>query len=321
MSVSLTILILPMTEEMLNSANTPAADAPIHRFREEAMATHFECWIRHEDRELAHSAANLLFRELQIIESRLSRFRDGSDISRINRMHPGETVLISETCHECLIQAMELQVITNGVFDMATGGFMELLRDLKGEPVLATEEEWARAKERRSRGSLQIDPENPRVSCLEAGLQIDLGGIGKGFALEELSRLLEEMEVRDFLLSAGGSTLKASGARTAAGAGWNTRLCGAKHEIEWELKNACLSSSGFEVKGAHILQNGKVVRDARWRRVWVMGPHAALVDGLSTACFLMDREAILELMQSMEGAVRVWVETQEGHIDVLASGG
>ena len=309
-----------MTEEMRNSATSPAADVPIHRFREEAMATHFECWIRHEDRGLARSAANLLFRELETLEGRLSRFRDGSDISRINQMKPGETVLISETCHACLIQAMELQVITNGVFDMATGGFMELLRDLKGEPVDATEAEWEQARERRSKGRLQIDPEIPRVSCLEPGLKIDLGGIGKGFALEELSQLLEGIEVQDFLLSAGGSTLKASGSRTASGAGWDTRLSGAKHGIEWELKNACLSSSGFEVKGAHILQNGKVVRDARWRRVWVMGPHAALVDGLSTACFLMDRQAISELIQSMEGVIQVWVETQEGHIDGLPNG-
>jgi hypothetical protein len=49
--------------------------------------------------------------------------------------------------------------------------------------------------------------------------------------------------------------------------------------------------------------------------VWVKGPHAALVDGLSTACFLMDRDAIRDLMGSIEGPIEVWVETHEGSVE------
>lgn len=293
---------------------------PVHRFREEAMATHFECCIRHEDRSLAQSMASLLFRELEAIEDRLSRFRDGSDIARINAMASGETLLVSETCHACLAQAMELQMITNGVFDIATGGFMQLLRDAQGNRVEASDADWDQARGLRQQGQLQMHPDLARVTCLQAGLQLDLGGIGKGFALEVMAQHLEAMELNDFLLSAGGSTLLARGNGDSAGSGWTTRLSGASEAFQLSLQDQCLSSSGFEVKGAHILRAGSPVETSQWRRVWVLGRHAALVDGLSTACFLMDQVSIVSLIDSLDREIRVWVEPHQGPIlELIAS--
>ena len=130
----------------------------LHRYREEAMATHFEILICHPDKQLADSLSGLVFRELDRLEDLLSRFRDGSDVVRMNQMQQGETILISEACHECLRQAMEIQVLTDGRFDVASGGFMELLRDLSGNPVAATEQNWERAREARKSGVLRIDP-------------------------------------------------------------------------------------------------------------------------------------------------------------------
>ena len=61
---------------------------------------------------------------------------------------------------------------------------MELLRDFEGNPVQAEEEQWDRARVTREQGALKIDPDEARVSCVKQGLQLDLGGIGKGYALE-----------------------------------------------------------------------------------------------------------------------------------------
>ena len=91
-----------------------------HRYREEMMATHFEIYIVHPEKQVADSVAGMAFRELDRLEDLLSRFRDGSDIARINQMLEGETILISPECHECLRQGMEVQMLTNARFDIAT---------------------------------------------------------------------------------------------------------------------------------------------------------------------------------------------------------
>jgi len=288
----------------------------LFRYREEAMATHFEFWICCSDKNTADSAASMAFRELDRLESLLSRFQDGSDIVRINSMQTGERLLISPECHECIQQALEIQLITQGRFDPATGGYMQLLRDLEGNPVKASESDWDLAKLRRQEGQLQLDPSESRISCTQAGLQLDLGGIGKGYALEQISELFQEMELTNFLLSAGGSTLLSRGTNSQ-GNPWGTRLAGASATMDVLLENACLSGSGFEVKGAHIVSNGKPMESAPWKRVWVRGPHGALVDGLSTACFQMSVFEIAAIIESLNGEIDVWCEELSGKIEKI----
>ena len=285
----------------------------VFRFREEAMASHIEVLIRHNDKDLANSVAGMVFREVDRLEDLLSRFRDGSDIARINHLTRGERILISQECHTCLLQALEIQTLTQGKFDIAAGGFMDLVRDHDGNAVQSTDEHWGKAREARMRGNLKIDPNEPRVSCVEPGLQLDLGGIGKGFVLEQLTELMGEFEIGNYLLSAGGSTLLARGMQ-AVDERWGTCLSGQKEAFDVTLQDACLSGSGFEVKGSHIIAGGRKLETATYRRVWVKTHHAALADALSTACFLMNEQEIHELKGILGDGLTVWVETHESEI-------
>jgi len=298
---------------MATDIDSSSSLSKIHRFREEAMASHIELLIRHSDEEMVKGVAGMLFREVDRLEDLLSRFRDGSDIVRINQLEQGETILVSLECHTCLLQALEIQTLTQGKFDIASGGFMELIRDLEGNPVESDATQWQSARETRQKGSLKIDPNEARVSCIEPGLQLDLGGIGKGFVLEQLTELMEEFEIEHYLFSAGGSTILARGEQ-APGQPWKTALSGADRGVDLELQNTCLSGSGFEVKGSHIIDQGSKLESSPYRRVWVKTHHAALADALSTACFLMNETEISELKSIMGEGLAIWIETKDGEI-------
>ena len=119
--------------------------------------------------------------------------------------------------------------------------------------------------------------------CLEAGREIDLGGIGKGFALDAMRGLLEDWGIKAALLSAGASTQLAFGEHA-----WPIELIGDKEQRRISLQNEALSASGTGIQGSHIIPPGGNPENLPFERVWVIRNTAALADAWSTALILMD---------------------------------
>lgn len=286
------------------------------RFREEAMATHFEILIAHEDHSFAKSLANLCFREIDRLEELLSRFNEGSDIARINTLQEGETILISEECHQCLRQAFEIHLITDGLFDIATGGFMNLIRDKEGQALQSSEGDWEQARLKRKEGKLTLHNDRAAITCKSEGLILDVGGIGKGFTLDRLSELLMEMDAPNFLLSAGGSTLLSKG-KTVDRSSWMANFHSDQEPFSMDLNDESLSASGYAVKGAHLMNRGKVNDPGGSKRVWVKAQSAALSDALSTTCLMLDTPSIVTLAESLNTGMNVWKETSKGIVKIV----
>ena len=132
--------------------------------------------------------------------------------------------------------------------------------------------------------------ENERIQVFETSLALDLGGLGKGFALDEISQLYQEHGIANVFLDSGGSTFLAMGSESAEAEGWPATI-GPYGVIA--LKNQALSASGFEVQGQHIIdpRTGMPVETDR-QRTWVQTDSAALADALSTAALVMADEEI-----------------------------
>ena len=224
-----------------------------HSFEHEAMHTTFCLRLPGSILE-ARGLAQECFRQLDYLESRLSLFMDGSDIWQLNRMKAGQSLFISPECHACLLFALKVKEQSGGVFDIAYGGAVH--------------------------GRLIIEPGRPRVTCEIEGSRLDLGGIGKGFALDNLRTLLADWQVDRALLSAGASTHLAIGPEA-----WPIRLDADDH---WHpLKNAALSASGTGIQGGHIRNPVSPGRPLQSRTIRVLAPTGALADAWSTAAFLL----------------------------------
>lgn len=248
----------------------------IHRFRHDAMNTWFEMSIRTDDKSLARNAATEAFREIDRLENLLSRYREGSDVDILNKKADREPVRVTEECWNCILQAMDLEILTEGVFSIAFETFM-LGDDLGNKPAIG---EW-----------LEMDPANSTISFKYPGVRIDLGGIGKGYALDLVVQLMEDWDLRDFMLHAGTSSVVARGSGVETD-GWLVSVGADVSSKELILRNESLSGSSLAVQGSHILnlKNRQVLDTAR--RTWAWAQSGAVSDALSTSFMLMSLDRV-----------------------------
>ena len=244
---------------------------PQHRYRHEAMATWFEIRVATADADYAAQAVQEVFSRIDQLEARLSRYREDSEVRQLGRLAPGETLRLHPDTFACLHQALELATATGGAFDPGLGH----LRPARG--VIATADT--------PRGRLLLDPEARLVGCEGAPVHLDLGAIGKGYALDLAAEMLREWDLPNALLLAGGSSLLALVAPPGT-AGWEIGLT--SRQSIW-LADTALGASGATVKGAHIFDPRDGTPTHGYFRTWASAPSAAAADALSTAAMLLNR--------------------------------
>lgn len=267
-----------------------------HLFEHEAMKTSFSLRLCAGSESVARGMAHECFDLIDALENRLSRFIDGSDVSRINSMQAGETLYLTEPCDQCLREAMEASIETGGLFDVTLGTRIEHRKTESGDPAPPLA------------GRLVVHPDAPAITCEVAGREIDLGGIGKGFALDQLRKQLTDWGCEGGLLTSGASTILAFGPD-----GWPIDLAGGNAVRRIKLCNEALSASGTGIQGCHIVApDGRDQTPAyAYPRIWVLSPLAARADAWSTAIMLMSPEEISEAA-SLGGALRrVYIDRGE----------
>lgn len=259
----------------MNAENKPTALPPHHLFQHEAMKTTYFLRICSDDQSLANSLACECIHRIDELEQKLSRYFEGGDVYQINHMAAGETLHISEECHHCLIVAMEACINTCGLFDPTLGAMIEHQKTGRDgnfpEPT----------------GKLVVHPDTPAITCEAPGRVIDLGGIGKGYALDQLKNILTGWEIDGALISAGASTHLAIGDPP-----WPIDLSGEKDPLRILLHNEALSASGTAIQGSHIVHpdRSRASMDQQPKRIWSRSPSAAHADAWSTALILMTPE-------------------------------
>jgi len=152
----------------------------VHHFAHSAMATMFEIYCTHPDANYAGQAARAAFDLVDRLESDLSRFIENSDISRINSLESGQRASVSPSTLDCLQTAVLMYHETGKVFDISIGSGLE---------------------------SLELSPDEMTVGTQSAGVQLDLGGIGKGYAVDRMAEVLEDWEITEALLHGGFSSV------------------------------------------------------------------------------------------------------------------
>ena len=253
----------------------------IQSYTHEAMKTTFSFRLFSDDAELANSAAGACIARIDEIEACLSRYIPGSDVWQINHMQSDESILISEDCHNCLLNALEASQETYGLFDCSLGRLIEHEKQSK----LGDKPQPA--------GQLMIDSERPAVHCKASGREIDLGGIGKGFALDQIKETLQEIGIESALVSAGASTQLAFGERS-----WEIELTGETCTHAIELKEQALSASGTTIQGSHIISPDDEQTSYAHTRIWVIHSNASKADAFSTAALLMNPDELNALTQN-----------------------
>ena len=267
--------------------------APIQRFEHQAMATVFELMVVCDNYQLAQSAAHTIFQKVDQLENLLSRFLDASEVALISHLKPKETLRVAPELMNLLLIATEVCAATGGAFDVTVGTVMDVLRQVKHRWRALTRQEREEALAAGGMHRLIIDRDNFLISVKPdrwgraTPLELDFGAIAKGYALDLACKLLEEdWDCRDFLMHAGTSTVLARGSNGDGAAGWPVTVGGAWRERcgleSLRLCDRAVSGSGFEVKGAHIVDVRRGVAAARHAGAWACASSAVYADALST---------------------------------------
>jgi thiamine biosynthesis lipoprotein len=266
-----------------------------------AMGTLFELLIAGRDEPYGRQVSQAVFSEIDRIENLFSRFNPCSEISQINRLKPGQSLMVGIETFECLKTAAWVQSQTLGAFDINTGPQAEG----KSGPVPEGENLGAgihileqielfrnpqgyALRMRRAKGMKENDP-----------LRLDLGGIGKGYALDKTLDILSDWSISSALVHAGTSTALAIGSAADGDLrkrGWPVGVAGCLSfepaPKEFILRERALSGSGTEVKGRHILDPRTGQPAKGHLAAWASHPSAALADALSTAFMVMSTEEV-----------------------------
>ncbi|MDP6679592.1 MAG: FAD:protein FMN transferase [Verrucomicrobiota bacterium] len=284
----------PQGERVVDTGARSIADA--HHFAHEAMATVFELYIVSEDEAYARGGAQAAFAEVDRLELEMSRFIENSDIARLNSALPGEIVEVGMEVFDCLTRAVEMYEQTGGAFDITVGALYECWLNDDRTVRRPSEAEVERARELTGMNHLKLDTESFGVEVLAEGLQVDLGGIGKGFAAEKVADILREWSLGQALVLAGASSVLSVSVPDGM-SGWPMRLSNPSKPGEilarFELTEGALSGSGRQ-KGQHIIDPREAAVGPVEGRLaaWSMAPDAVAADASSTAFMVLEPQEI-----------------------------
>jgi thiamine biosynthesis lipoprotein len=266
-------------------------------FRHEAMATYFEITVAGHPEAYAGQAAAAAFRELDRLEGELSRFVESSDIARANRLAFGQALPIGDDTLECLLLAAGVAESTRHAFDPAYGS--------ERRPELPD-----------SAPAFTLDPAAHVLTSQVSRLHLDLGAVGKGYALDRLAGVLAEWGVDSAFLNSGGSTALALDQRPESG--WPVGLGEGDARREFLLRGAALSGSGLAVKGSHLIDPRTGRPATRTLRAWAHAPDAAVADALSTAFFVMGDEEVAAFC-AVHAGIGAALTRPDGRLQLLGS--
>src|SRR6266542_5810116 len=227
--------ILNLVDE-LTQPETEAArpadtgDAILLRFSRRAMATTFEIVVPF-DTPRASEAANAALDEIDRLEAQLTVYRDSSEVSRLNQLAPYTNLVVEDGLFELLETSARLHKESEGAFDVTAGALIKAWGFFRGPRRVPSEEERAQALERVGMQHVVLDRGGRSVRYLKLGLEINLGSIGKGYALDCVAALLRnEWNLTSALLHGGHSSVYAIGmppgdrGTRASGSGWSVGL-------------------------------------------------------------------------------------------------
>jgi len=255
-----------------------------------AMGTRFEAALSGASPADLRSAGEVAFQEILELHARWSAFDPGSLLTRVNRLAAGRAVPIDGETFEVLALARSLWEATDGTFDPTTGAAMRThgFRPSRPDPDPGVSARASADAPLPGMGAVELDPGAGTVRFLDPRVELDLGALAKGVALDRAGESLRESGVPCALIHGGTSGVLAIGTPPDSD-GWPIALDREGRIPSVRLRDAALGVSAGHGRGAAIGGGGHVL-DPRTGRpgsvdrfAAVVGDSAAVADAWATA--------------------------------------
>jgi FAD:protein FMN transferase len=281
------------------------------------MGTRIAVEIWHQDKVLAQQCSDKVYAEMRRIDFLMSPFKSKSELSKVNQLAAKQAVKITDELFDLIKFSLTVSEASAGAFDVtfASVGYLYDYRQKKKPSVVEISNKLKFINYR----NIILNEKNNSIRFTHDGMRIDLGGIAKGYAVDQSIDVIKSCGIKNGLVSAGGDS-RILGDKQ--GSPW---IMGVRHPrkkndvaVKLPLSNTAISTSGdyerFFIEDGkrihHIIKptTGKSV-DATWSAT-VIADEATLTDALSTTLFVLGVKDGLNLINKYKGVDAIIIDSK-----------
>ena len=243
--------IIVVLVSFLALASIAHAEPRRYEYSADAMGGVFSIALFSESRAIADASASAAFAELRRLDHMLSNYLPDSEWSELNRSASYRAVNVSAEFLDLLTVCLEFSRQSEGAFDITVGPLLKAWGFYDGAAKAMNQVEVQKARAHAGYAKVVLDSMNHTVRFAQPGMELDPGGVGKGYAVDCMIGILKRNGIERALVSAAGSSIFAMGTPPGS-AGWQVKLRDPRHADadldEILLKDASLSTSGCSQK-------------------------------------------------------------------------
>lgn len=310
------LVLLGLFISLCSAVGASGGQAPIRfEFESKHMGTTFRIVLYAANMDRAKKAADAAFARVAELDGMMSDYKQTSELMRLCKRFAtevGEPVKVTDDLFFVLQKAQEMSKKSDGAFDVTVGPVVQLWRLARRTQELPDPKEFASAREKVGYQKIKLDAAKKTVQLTTPGMQLDLGGIAKGYAADEALKLLKEkFGITQALVGAYGDI--ACGDPPPGKEAWNVEIAPISKSQKvrtLNLANAAVSTSGdleqfVVIKGvrySHIVDPKTGLGLTGQRSVTVIAPRGVTADSMTKAVSLLPPEQALKLVEDTPGA-------------------
>lgn len=290
------------------------------------MGTFARVVVIAKDSDAAKKCIESAFTQINKVDDLMSDYKSDSEISIVNRDGFEKAVQLSQSTYEVLQRSIEFSKLTDGAFDITVGPLVELFRKAKRKQALPNQDEITAARSKVGFEKLKLDGQNMTVQFAVEGMQLDLGGIAKGYAVDKAVETMQTHGAIGGMVDLGGD-IRCFGAPLKGRDHWviglqnpNMVKDSAGREVLLKLKitNGAIATSGdyqqfILIEGkrrSHIIDRKTGTSIEGLSSVTIIADNATNADALATAVSVMGSENGLELIEKIPGTEAILITSQ-----------
>lgn len=275
------------------------------------MGSRFEITAEAQDKFNAYSAINAAIEEIKRIEFMLSEYQDSSQVSKINRMAGVSPVKVSQELFDLVRRCIKISELTDGAFDITWATAANIWHFDGSMTVVPDQNSIEKIKNIIGYQNIILNFEDTTVFLQYEGMKIGFGAIGKGYAAANARKVMEEMNIENGVVIAGGDLV--TWGTPSNSDEWKIGIANPENPneaIAWlnVTEMAVVTSGNYEkfviidgVRYTHIIDPRSCMPVRGLRSATIICSNAELADALATAVFVMGVEAGLNLINQLKG--------------------
>ena len=318
-------VVLGLVALLVGCASVPAQSDPVVVKRAQMqMGTLVSITVVARNEAVAHAAATAVFAEIRRLEELLSTWISSSELSRVNASAGIKPIHVSTDTLAVVHRAMQAAEMTDGGFNIAIGPAVEAWSVIDGQRIPA-ESELDALRPLVDLQAVHVDVREQTIYLDKAGMRIDVGGIGKGYAADQAVEALRRAGAIAGVVALSGD-IKTFG-RMPGGKKFPVGIQHPRKDgsvLAWiDLEDEAISTAGdyerfFERDGVryHHILDPRTLQPARsCQSVTVVAREGIWADGLDTGIFVMGVELGMQLVEALPDVEAIIVDA-EGHVHV-----